>query len=146
VDIKNRIELDFCRFLKAGMQRIACIVHEVVKAFPSPTLQCLADFSDESVKRSNVTSVEAKSRRFPPQGFDLADKTLGVLLIRAIGEEDIDATPRKVDGRVAAQALLSRPAQESLEPGANRRARTGAADYRSVNKMSSDPWRAAQLT
>ena len=65
-------------------------------------MQRLADFSDKSIKRANVTSVETKSRRFPPQGFDFADETLGFLLVRAIGEEDIDAPPRKIDGGVAA--------------------------------------------
>jgi hypothetical protein len=65
-------------------------------------LQRLADFSDETVKGANITSVEAKSRRFPPYGFGLANETLSFFLIRAICEEDIDTAPRKIAGGVAA--------------------------------------------
>ena len=52
------------------------------------------------VSRRNPTAL-------PAYGFDFADKTLGFFLIRAIGEEDIDTAPRKIDGGVAAQAAAS---------------------------------------
>ncbi len=83
--IEDLVELGFCRFLKAGMQRIACVVHQVVEPVASPALQCLADFGDETVKGANVTGVERKSRRFPSYGFGLANETLSFFLIRAIG-------------------------------------------------------------
>ena len=42
-----------------------------------------------SVKGTNITGIEAKSRSFPPHGFDFADETLGLSLIRAVDEDDI---------------------------------------------------------
>src|ERR1700733_7774600 len=104
VNIENPVELSFCCLLKTGMQRIARIVHKIVEPVPSPTLQRLVNYDNKSIKGANVTGVETKSCRFPPHTFGLADETLGFLLIRAIGEEDIDATLRKIDGSVAAQA------------------------------------------
>jgi hypothetical protein len=50
VSIEDLIELGFCRFLKARMQRIACLVNKVVEPVASPALQSLTDFSDESVE------------------------------------------------------------------------------------------------
>jgi len=89
------------------MQRIARIVYQVVKPLSSPTLQRLADLSHEIVKCTNVTGIQAKSRRLPSYSFGLADETLSFFLIRAIGEEDIDAASRQIDGSVAAKAAAS---------------------------------------
>ena len=50
MNIENLIELGFCRFLKAGMHPIACVVHKVVKPVASPSLQSLTDFSDGMVR------------------------------------------------------------------------------------------------
>src|SRR6516162_7589310 len=105
--MKNLIKLRFRRFCEGRMQRIARIVYKVVKPLSSPTLQRLTDLSHEIVKCTNVTGIKAESRRLPSCSFGLADETFSFFLIRAIGEEEIDASLRQIDGRVAAKAAAS---------------------------------------
>jgi hypothetical protein len=107
VNIDHRIEVCLGHFVDVDVLRVAGVVHEVIEAVATPGLQRLADVSNKSIKRANVTGVQGKACRFLPHGFDLANETLGLFLTCAIGEEDVDAASRKIDGGVAAQAAAS---------------------------------------
>src|SRR5258707_4353870 len=64
--IEDLVELGFCRFLKAGMQRIACVVHQVVEPVASPALQQTPSgiVRQASTLRSEEHTSELQSRQY----------------------------------------------------------------------------------
>src|SRR4029077_11776376 len=107
MNVHDLVELCFGGLVEIRMERATRIVHQIIEAILPPTVQRLADIHHESVKCVNVTSIEPKSRCFASHRFDFADECVGLFLIRAISNNDIDSPPCKIHPSVASEPAAS---------------------------------------
>jgi hypothetical protein len=66
LNVDHVIELGLGHLLEVDMQRIAGIVHKVVKPFASPAFERLADLGHESIECGQNAGIEARRRCFLP--------------------------------------------------------------------------------
>src|SRR6266478_251223 len=107
MNVHDLVKLRFGGLVEIRMERTTRIVHQIVELILPPTVQHLADICHESIKCLNVTGFEPQSRCFLFHRFDFADERVGLLLIRAIRKNNIDAPPSKIQRSVASEPAAS---------------------------------------
>lgn len=103
MDVDDAVELRFGSFSERSAECMAGVVDEEIETIAAPVSQRASDFGDELVEGGGIAGIEAKCGGFSCHGFGFADEAFGFLLIRAVGEDEIDAVAGEIDGGVAAE-------------------------------------------
>lgn len=86
---------------------MAGVVDEEVESLPTPLPQRVPDIAHEAIEGTGVPRIELERGGLPAHRLDLAHHGLGVLLLRAIREDDVAAPPSETRGGIAAKAPAS---------------------------------------